>query len=125
MRLKENIFPSSADDQVLPALVLDPAVTRHALEHEEIEVYSFAGDHLKNITSLYDLIHVRESLPFKIDAASPLYNYLLGGEWPQIQNGERVLPARGTFRIGMPDTPGQSMIVRGYGSEAGAANALA
>jgi len=48
----ERDIEIAPDMQDPDKIVLDPAVTLHAIHNDQLVVYSFAGDHLRNITRL-------------------------------------------------------------------------
>ncbi len=86
-------------------LVLEPDVFRYAVTHDQVVVYSFESDHLRNITEGYRRQesdrHV-DRLPSRVDIGNPLYFWLLGPEWLPAESGVRWMPAKATLRLGVP-----------------------
>ena len=95
-------------DYVLPA-----GVVASALARDEIQVYDVRGPRLRNITSAYAAMPRDTRPPLRVDAASPLTQYLLGPEWYPSDGDHRWMPRRATLRIGGPDAPGRKLYVRG------------
>ena len=90
------------------SLLIDPAVTFHALQNDEVVVYSMAGDHLRNITEAYgrsaygrliDPAVGASRIPGRVDAGNPLYAFLLGPSWLAMESGVRWMPGSATVRI--------------------------
>jgi hypothetical protein len=111
--------PDLAD---LDKTVLDPAVTLHALRNREVVVYSFAGDHLRNITDVYGrsasvrfpaLNQIGDPLPSRIDAGNPLCAWLLGPSWMPSESGVRWMPEKATVRIAGPKA-GNKLLLEGF-----------
>jgi hypothetical protein len=97
--------------------VVDPAVTRHALENDEAVVFDFSPGHLKNVTAGYRsfaLTHFPEGLPRRIQVGNPLYAYLLGPEWLAIDGFVRWMPGTATFKIAGPDHAGERLTITGF-----------
>ena len=93
--------------------VLPAAVVAAGLAREEIAVYDVRGPRLKNITSAYAAAPRDTRVPLRVDAGSPLTQYLLGPEWYQSDSDHRWMPKRATLRIGAPDAPGRKLYLRG------------
>ncbi len=102
----------------LPRLVMEPGPLRKALTHEEVVVYSDVGDHLRNITGVWERKFAVPSSPDQeprwIEAANPLLGYLLGPEWFPVENGIRWMPARATVRLGGPRSAKDQLLLEGY-----------
>jgi hypothetical protein len=107
------------DDDDFKRMTIDPAVTLRALEQDRAVVYSFAGDHLRNITRPYGLAAEanRHETPQRVEVGNPLYSYLVGPEWFAGLNGMLWMPAAATVRIGGPTHPGQRLRIDGYCAE--------
>jgi hypothetical protein len=72
-----------------------------------------SGPRLRNITSAYAAVPRDTRPPLRVDAASPLAQYLLGPEWYPSDGDHRWMPRRATLRIGAPDAPGRKLYLRG------------
>lgn len=105
--------------ETLDNLVLGPAIMNHAVTHEEVVVYSFLGDHLRNITREWQ----RKSLnpgqlldqePRRVEAGDSLWAYLLGPEWYPLEPGFRWMPHRATVRLGGPTNSRDRLLLAGY-----------
>lgn len=85
--------------------VLEPDVFHYAVTHDEVVVYSFESDHLRNITEgsrrQQSSRHV-DRLPNRVDIGNSLYSWLLGPEWLPSDSGVRWMPAKATLRLGVP-----------------------
>ncbi|MEP6717297.1 MAG: hypothetical protein ABJC09_17120, partial [Terriglobia bacterium] len=106
--------PDTADPFVM---VLDPAVARHAIENDQVVVYSIAGDHLRNVTERYERFapdRIDDRLPMRVDVGNPLYSWLLGPEWLLPENGVRWMPGRASLRLGAPDRAGKKLSIEGH-----------
>jgi hypothetical protein len=106
-----HTFPGDEDFQTL---ILDPAVAIRALHSDQAVVYSFAGDHLRNITSRYAVGFTPNVTPRRIEVGEPLYAYLLGPEWMAPEDRVRWMPERASLTIGRPAAPGGKLILSGY-----------
>jgi hypothetical protein len=85
--------------------VLDKKVFYHAITHDEVVVYSFESDHLRNITEGYRRQHSGrhvDRLPSRVDIGNTLYSWLLGPEWLPAESGVRWMPGKATLRLGVP-----------------------
>jgi len=85
--------------------VPDTDVFHHAITHNEVVVYSFESDHLRDITEGYRRQesgrHV-DRLPSRVDVGNTLYSWLLGPEWLPVEFGIRWMPGKATLRLGVP-----------------------
>jgi hypothetical protein len=85
--------------------VLDADVFNHGITHDQVVVYSFESDHLRNITEGYRRQesgrHV-DRLPSRVDVGNTLYSWLLGPEWLPPESGVRWMPRKATLRLGVP-----------------------
>jgi hypothetical protein len=85
--------------------VLDADVFNRAITHNEVVVYSFESDHLRNITEGYRRQqsgrHV-DRLPSRVDIGNSLYSWLLGPEWLPAESGIRWMPGKATLRLAVP-----------------------
>jgi hypothetical protein len=104
--------------------VLDPDVTLHAMENDEVVIYSVAGDHLRNMTEDYERsapnrLHrspggVPTRLPSRLDVGNPLYSWLLGPSWLPPESGVRWMPGSATVRIRGPESRGSKLELDGF-----------
>jgi hypothetical protein len=109
-----------------PSYILPAGPTVHALLQENLIVYSAAGERLRNVTSLYERTagerfgwNTVNNVPTRLDAAAPIMAYLLGPTWYSPEGTFRWMPARASFRIGVPKTAGTSegnfhLLLSGY-----------
>ena len=85
--------------------VLDSDVFNYAITHDQVVVYSFESDHLRDITEGYrrqeSSRHV-DRLPSRVDIGNSLYSWLLGPEWLPAESGIRWMPGKATLRLGVP-----------------------
>ena len=95
-------------EYVLPAGMVDRALAR-----DELVVYDTRGPRLRNITSTYAAMPRDTRAPLRVDAASPLAQYLLGPEWYPSDGDHRWMPRRASLRIGAPEAPGRKLYLRG------------
>ncbi len=113
-----NIHPSD-DPQFLSHVVLDPAVMRNAITHDQVVVYSVLGNHLRNVTDTYERSALRrwsknsDRLPHRFEAGNPLEAYLLGPEWYGLEQGVRWMPRQATVRLGGPESAQQKLVLEG------------
>jgi hypothetical protein len=113
---RETIQPDDRDVG-FEGKVVDPAVTRHALEKDEAVVFDFSPGHLKNVTATYRnfaLAHFPDGLPHRIQVGNPLYAYLLGPEWLAINGFVRWMPGNATFKIAGPEHAGEYLMLTGF-----------
>jgi hypothetical protein len=113
-----RIEPEDNPD-VFKRLVLDPEILRHAVTHDQVVVYSFLGDHLRNTTRNWQrksLIpeEIAESEPRRVEVGDSLWAYLLGPEWYPLEPGFRWMPRKATVRLGGPRSPGARLLLAGY-----------
>jgi hypothetical protein len=97
--------------------VLAPEVTDHAVENDQVVIYSFSGDHLRNITKSFERSAPNRfinRLPSRIDAGNPLYSWLLGPTWLLPESGVRWMPGEATVKLRGPDTPGNKIVLDGF-----------
>jgi hypothetical protein len=97
--------------------VLDPEVTLHAIEKDQVVIYSVAGDHLRNVTEVYERSAPNRSadrLPSRVDAGNPLYSWLLGPSWLAPDSGVRWMPGHATVRLRGPEARGAKLEVQGF-----------
>ena len=107
-RIEQHPDLGNPADYVLPA-----AMVTSALDRGELEVYDVRGPRLRNITGTYAAMPRDTRLPLRVDAASPLAQYLLGPEWYPSDGDHRWMPGRATLRMGAPDAPGRKLYLRG------------
>jgi hypothetical protein len=104
--------------RLLKRLVLDPAVMRRAIAHEDVVVYSVVGDHLRNITGEWERYATSrvptDQEPRRLDVGNPLLAYLLGPEWYSLEAGVRWMPQRATVRLGGPRSAKDRLLLEGF-----------
>jgi hypothetical protein len=103
--------------QMLDKIVLGHAIMSHALVDERVVVYSFLGDHLKNVTGEWGRqagAHLSDPAPRRVEAGNPLLAYLLGPEWYPLEPGIRWMPRRATLRLGGPRSAHDRLVLEGY-----------
>ncbi len=101
----------------LEKTVLDPDLMLHAIKMEQVVIYSVVGDHLRNITEVYERSapgRAYDRLPIRVDAGNPLYSWLLGPTWLPPQSGIRWMPARATVRIRAPESANSKLELEGF-----------
>jgi hypothetical protein len=112
-----KVFLAPGSDKHIPALpgIGDPApftvpaaAARRAVQTWSAVVYSAAGVHLKNITSIYRP-PAPDGPPRLVNLANPLLGYLLGSGWYEVSGNHRWMSKRGTLRIGGPQAPGAQL----------------
>jgi hypothetical protein len=94
---------------------MEPAVLRQALLEKTAVIYSFAVDHLRNVTETYRrrmLDGLPETAPRRVEIGNPLYAFALGPEWGSIVSGSRWVPDRATLRLG-PRRNGTILVLDG------------
>ena len=107
----------SDDSGMLNRLVLDPAVMKRAVTHEDVVVYSVVGDHLRNITGDWDGYQgypVVSQEPRRIEVGNPLFAYWLGPEWHDLEARIRWMPRRATVRLGGPRFEKDRLVLEGF-----------
>jgi hypothetical protein len=112
---------TQVDPDLLSKVVMDPAALRNAITHEQVVVYSDVGDHLRNVTEVWEQsISNRtptdlDQVPRRVEVGNPLLAYLLGPEWfPVESSGFRWMPRRATVRLGGPRSPKDRLLLEGY-----------
>jgi hypothetical protein len=94
----------------------------NAITHEEVVIYSFVGDHLRNVTEAWEQANYNQlsadqqqgAVPRRIDVTNPLLAYLLGPEWLPPESNFRWMPRRATVRLGGPRNSGDKLLLEGY-----------
>jgi hypothetical protein len=109
----ERSIDSHPDLGDVAEFVLPAGVVANGLARDEIVVYDVRGPRLRNVTSIYAALPRDTRPPLRVDAASPLTQYLLGPEWYPSDGDHRWMPKRATLRIGAPDAPGRKLYLRG------------
>jgi hypothetical protein len=96
--------------------VLDPDAFRHALDNQQVLIYSLSGDHLRNVTKDFERSAPNRPgrLPERIDAGNPLYSWLLGPTWLPPDNGVRWMPGEAVVRLRGPNSPGEKLLLAGF-----------
>jgi hypothetical protein len=106
--------PDVADPETL---VLDPSVTLHAIKNDEVVIYSLSGDHLRNITEVYERSapnRLADRLPRRVDAGNPLYSWLLGLGWLSPESGVRWMMGHATAHLRGPERSGSKLELDGF-----------
>jgi hypothetical protein len=108
----------------LPAQVIDPASLWRGITHDQVVIYSFLGDHLRNVTKDWARLdsggHLSSNpaldlAPRRVDAGNPLLEYLLGSGWyPAEPSGFRWMSQRATVRLGGPEVANDKLLLEGY-----------
>jgi hypothetical protein len=97
---------------------MEPGPMRNALTHEQVVVYSDVGDHLRNITGVWErnfgVASSPDQAPHRIEVSNPLVGYLLGPEWFPVENGFRWMPGRATVRLGGPRSAQDQLLLEGH-----------
>jgi hypothetical protein len=94
--------------------ILPGDVVEQGLKRQELVVYDVRGPRLRNVTEMYAAMpREQQTLPLRLDAASPLTSYLLGPEWYAPDGDHRWMPRRASVRMGAPRTVGQRLYLRG------------
>jgi len=95
--------------------------TVHALQKENLIVYSAQGERIRNVTSAYERLvqkhfgwDEKNNLPTRLDVGNPLMGYLLGSTWYSPEGTFRWMPLRASFRMGGPRIIGSSLTLAGY-----------
>jgi hypothetical protein len=97
--------------------VLDPDVTYHAIENDQVVIYSLSGDHLRNITESFERSapnRFLNRLPSRVDVGNPLYSWLLGPTWLLPESGVRWMPGEATVRLRGPESRGNKLVLDGF-----------
>jgi hypothetical protein len=107
----------AADGADLETMVLDPAVLTHAMEKDQVVIYFVAGDHLRNITEVFERSAPNRSnqmMPTRVDVGNPLYSWLLGPSWLPPESGIRWMPGQATLRVKGADHAGSKLELDGF-----------
>ena len=101
--------------------VLSAGPVIHAFQKEILQVYTPAGDRLRNVTSAYEKSvgerygwNPEKNVPQRVDAGAPLLAYLLGSTWYPPVGNFRWMPSRASFRIGVPRIGNAKLILTGF-----------
>jgi len=108
----ERSIRADADRGDLNEFLAPAGAVAAAIERGQLVVYDVRSPRLRNITSSYSVAH-DETVPRRVDAASPLLAPLLGPEWYPSDGSLRWMPQRATLRIGGPTAQGQKLYLRG------------
>jgi hypothetical protein len=107
----------------LASFVIYPEPLRNAITHDQVVIYSDVGDHLRNITEVWersnpDLLSPNQrpdQVPRRVEVGNPLLAYLLGPEWLPVEaSGFRWMPGRATVRLGGPRTAKDKLLLEGF-----------
>ncbi|HEY2123012.1 MAG TPA: hypothetical protein VGH07_05415, partial [Chthoniobacterales bacterium] len=118
-----DIIHPSGDSGKLAHLVMDAGALKNAITHEQVVIYSDVGDHLRNITGVWERSNLNRAapnqrldrLPGRVEVGNPLLAYLLGPEWfPLEASGFRWMPKRATVRLGGPRSSKDKLLLEGY-----------
>jgi hypothetical protein len=103
--------------------VIDAEPLRNAITHNQVVVYSDVGEHLRNITEVWERSNLDrlsrnqrpDQLPRRVEVGNPLLAFLLGPEWLPVEaSGFRWMPRRATVRLGGPRTAKDKLLLEGY-----------
>ena len=120
---EDRIHPAT-DAGRLPEVILDPGTLRNAITHEQVVIYSDVGDHLRNVTGLWERSNSGRfsptdqqpsQAPRRVEVGNSLFAYLLGPEWYDMESaGFRWMPRRATLRLGGPRSVSDRLLLEGY-----------
>lgn len=105
------------NSEKLGHITLEPGVLRHAIADGDVVIYADAGDHLRNITSLWEASassRLSAEPPHHVEAANPLDAYLLGTEWYPSDPDFRWMPRRATVHLAGPRSVKDELVLEGY-----------
>ncbi len=113
------------DGADLETLVLDPDALAHAIQKDQVVIYFCAGDHLRNVTEVYErsapnrssnrlIGRVDARLPGRADVGNPIYSWLLGPTWLSPESGVRWMPGQASVRLRGPDRAGSKLELDGF-----------
>jgi hypothetical protein len=103
--------------------VIDPGALENGITHEQVVVYSYLGNHLRNDTEAWErsyssrlsLNQTSDQVPRRVDVGNPLLAYLLGPEWFPVESSRfRWMPRRATVRLGGPRSEKDKLLLEGY-----------
>ena len=100
--------------------VLEPETAIHAIRAGQALVYRIAGDHLRNITSLYSLTApakfpgAETGAPSRVDPGNRLYAWTLGTGWAKPEDGVVWMRGRAFLQIKSPSQPGWKLSIEGF-----------
>jgi hypothetical protein len=103
--------------------VIDAEPLRNAITHNQVVVYSDVGDHLRNITEVWERSNLDrlspnqrpDQVPRRVEVGNPLLAFLLGPEWLPVEaSGFRWMPGRATVRLGGPRTAKDRLLLEGF-----------
>ena len=109
-----NALPDVLD---LRDAVLQPAIALKVIKRDGAVVYSFSGNHLRNITEEYGRSapsRLMNRLPGYVDPGKTLFASFLGPEWLPAESGFRWMPAQATVRLRGPGLGGGNLTIDGY-----------
>jgi hypothetical protein len=115
----DTLHPHVAADR-LPDFVLTGESMRNAMTRDQVVIYSFVGDHLRNVTEDWErknfdrLLSDPGALPRRVEVANPLLAYLLGPEWLPLEDNFRWMPHRATVRLGGPRSSTDRLVLEGF-----------
>jgi hypothetical protein len=115
--VSKDTIHSTEDAGKLSHIVLDSGTLRRAITHEQVVVYSDVGDHLRNVTEVWERSNSErkpDQLPRRVEVGNPLFAYLLGPEWYGWEApGFRWMPQRATVRLGGPGSTREKLLLEG------------
>jgi hypothetical protein len=88
---------------------MEPHVLRGAMLDRSVVIYSFAVDHLRNVTETYRrrmLDRLSGAARRRVAIGNPLHAFALVPQWGPIVSGFRWAPARAKLRQGEPRNTG-------------------
>jgi len=111
-------LPSNIED--VSKFILPAGPMLKAIADNAIVVYSAAGEHLMNVTGLYEQM-ARTTLvaevPRRVDVGNPLLSYLLGPTWYGLERAYRWMPKTASVRLAGPRSLTEQLTLTGYCSQ--------
>jgi hypothetical protein len=108
------LTPASGDSlhpafepELLQSFVMEPRVLRGAMLDRSAVIYSFAVDHLRNVTETYRrrmLDQLSGAARRRVEIGNPLHAFALGPQWGPTVSGFRRAPAGRHCVRGSPGT---------------------
>jgi hypothetical protein len=115
----DTLHPKIAADR-LPDFILTGESMKNAITRDQVVIYSFVGDHLRNVTEDWEranfnrLLSESGAVPRRVDVADPLLAYLLGPEWLPLEDNFRWMPRRASVRLGGPRSSKDRLVLEGF-----------
>ena len=100
----DNLHPAF-EPELLQSFIMEPAVLRRAMLNHSAVIYSFAVDHLRNVTEAYRrrmLDRLSDTAPRRVAIGNPFYAFAFGPQGGPVVSGFRWVPAQAKLRQGNP-----------------------